>query len=159
MGQIDVQASGAAAAAEGRATPGTLTIGELATCTGVTPETIRYYEREGVIPRAERHGAGQYRRYGARDAARLRFVRRTRDLGFSLAEVRELLDLANGEGAGPCVEVNRIARSHLAQVDAKLAQLAALRAELGHLVRVCERGDTVVGCGLLNALSGTADVS
>lgn len=158
MGRSGVQVGGAEAAAEGRAAPGSLTIGELATCTGVTPETIRYYEREGVIPRAERHGAGQYRRYGAWDAERLRFVRRARDLGFSLDEVRELLDLATGERGGSCAEVNRLARAHLAQVDAKLAQLAALRAELNGLVQRCERDGDVAGCGLLSALSGTADV-
>jgi DNA-binding transcriptional MerR regulator len=155
MGGSGVQVGGAEAA--GRAAPGSLTIGELATCTGVTPETIRYYEREEVIPRAERSGAGQYRRYGAGDAERLRFVRRARDLGFSLDEVRELLDLATGEHGGSCAEVNRLARGHLAQVDAKLAQLAALRAELNGLVQGCERGGAVAGCGLLSALSGAAD--
>ena len=157
MGRSGVQVGGAEAETEGGAAPGTLTIGELATCTGVTPETIRYYEREGVIPRAERRGAGQYRRYGAGDAERLRFVRRARDLGFSLDEVRELLDLATGERGGSCAEVNHLARAHLAQVDAKLAQLAALRAELNGLVQRCERDGDVAGCGLLSALSGTAD--
>lgn len=157
MGRSGVQVGGAEATAERGTAPGTLSIGELAACTGVTPETIRYYEREGVIPRAERRGAGQYRRYGAGDAERLRFVRRARGLGFSLDKVRELLDLAIGQGGGSCAEVNRIARAHLTQVDAKLAQLAALRAELDQLVWVCERGGAVAGCGLLSALNGAAD--
>lgn len=134
-----------------------LSIGELAACTGVTAETIRYYEREGVIPPAARRGAGQYRRYAAGDATRLRFVRRARDLGFSLDEVRELLDLATGRRGGPCAEVNQIARAHLAQVDAKLAQLVALRIELDHLVASCERNAAITECGLLNALASDSE--
>ncbi|MDQ6926730.1 MAG: MerR family DNA-binding protein, partial [Candidatus Eremiobacteraeota bacterium] len=109
---------------------GALAIGALAARAGVTPEAVRYYEREGVIPPAVRTGAGRYRMYGEDDAERLRFVRRARDLGFSLGEVRELLALAAGEREHPCAEVNRIACAHLATVDAKLAQLGALRAEL-----------------------------
>lgn len=135
-----------------------LTIGELAARTGVTAETIRYYEREGVIPPAERRGSGQYRRYAAADVERLRFVRRARDLGFSLDEVRELLDLAAGRRGGPCAEVNRIARVHLAQVNAKLAQLAALRTELSRLVDACDRNAAVANCSLLGALSGVSEV-
>ena len=73
-----------------------LTIGQLAARTGVTAETIRYYERAGVVPRAVRDGAGHYRRYDEADAERLRFIRRARELGFSLDEVRELLSLALG---------------------------------------------------------------
>ena len=133
-----------------------LTIGELAARTGVTAETIRYYEREGVIPPAERRGSGQYRRYAVADAERLQFVRRARDLGFSLDEVRELLDLATGKRGGPCVEVNRMAQAHLAQVDAKLAQLGALRTELQRLVAACERNAAVTECSLLSALSGAS---
>lgn len=138
-----------------RAADATLTIGELAARTGVTAETIRYYEREGVIPPAERRGSGQYRRYAAADAERLRFVRRARDLGFSLDEVRELLDLASGARGGPCAEVSRMAQAHLAQVDAKLAQLAALRGELGRLVDACNRDAAVSDCSLLQALGRT----
>lgn len=138
--------------------PGTiesLTIGELAARAGVTPEAIRYYEREGVLPQAERHGAGRYRRYGAADAERLRFVRHARDLGFSLGEVRELLALASADPDRPCDDVNRIARAHRVQVDAKLAQLTALRTELTRLIDACDR-DAVLGeCTLLRALSGT----
>ncbi|MEJ7813043.1 MAG: helix-turn-helix domain-containing protein [Gemmatimonadaceae bacterium] len=131
-----------------------LTIGELATQSGVTPETIRYYEREGVVPEAAREGAGRYRRYGAADAERLRFIRRARDLGFSLGEVRELLALADGNPRDPCCDVNRIARAHLAQVDAKLAQLAALRTELDRVINACDGVVAVAECRILGALSG-----
>lgn len=97
-------------------------------------------------------------------AERLRFVRRARDLGFSLGEVRELLALAAGEGERPCAEVNRIACAHLANVDAKLVQLGALRAELACLVGACNRDAAVGDCSLLSALSdppgsGAADAS
>ncbi len=150
-------ANGSVNAGQNGEADATLSIGELAARTGVTAETIRYYEREGVIPPATRRGAGQYRRYAVADAERLRFVRRARDLGFSLEEVRELLDLAAGRRGGPCAEVNRMARTHLAQVDAKLAQLAALRIELDRLVASCERDDAVTDCSLLSALSGSSD--
>lgn len=129
-----------------------LTIGELAKATGVTAETIRYYEREGVIPAPERVGTGRYRRYDRTDAERLRFVRRARDLGFTLEEVRELLALGAGDRTRPCAEVNVVARAHLARVDAKLAQLTALRTELGRLVRACDRDVMIADCTLLKAL-------
>jgi len=107
-----------------------------------------------VIPPAVRTGAGQYRTYGEADAERLRFVRRARDLGFSLGEVRELLALAAGDRGRPCAEVNRIASAHLATVDAKLAQLGELRAELARLVATCDRDAAPADCSLLGALSG-----
>ena len=132
----------------------TLSIGALAEQTGVTPEAIRYYEREGVIPPATRTGAGSYRQYGTADAERLRFVRRARDLGFSLEEVRELLALASGDPNRPCGNVNQIAHAHLAQVDAKLAQLRALRRELNRLIASCDRDASLADCSLLTALSG-----
>lgn len=132
----------------------TLTIGELATRAGVSPEAIRYYEREGVVPSAVRSGTGRYRQYGEADVERLRFVRRARELGFSLDEVRGLLALADGSPSRPCTEVNRIARAHLAQVDAKLAQLTALRAELDRVIGECDGVVPVAECRILGALSG-----
>lgn len=136
-----------------------LTIGELAARTGVTAEAIRYYEREGVVPPAARGGAGRYRRYGEADAERLRFIRRARDLGFSLDEVRGLLALADGDPARPCDDVNRIARAHLAQVDAKLAQLGALRAELEGVIEACGGVVPVAECRILGALAGMGDAA
>ena len=133
-----------------------LTIGELATHTGVTAETIRYYEREGVVPRAARSGPGRYRRYTGADVERLRFIRRARDLGFSLGEVRELLALADGTPDRACTDVDRIARAHLAQVDAKLAQLTALRVELDRVVNACNSTVPIAECRILATLSGDA---
>ena len=144
-----------------REMPGTnLTIGELATRTGVSAEAIRYYEREGVVPVAVRGGPGRYRQYGETDAERLLFIRRARELGFSVDEVRELLALADGSPSRPCTDVNRIALAHLAQVDAKLAQLSALRAELDRLIGECNGVVPVADCRILGALSGedTTDV-
>lgn len=130
------------------------TIGELAEATGVTRETIRFYERVGVLPRPARTGAGDYRRYTRADTERVRFVRRARDLGFDLDEVRGLLALAAGDQARSCAEVNVVARLHLAQVDEKLARLTALRAELSRLIRSCTRDVVIANCTLLNALNG-----
>lgn len=148
------RAGGATPGATGDLTIDALTIGALAAQAGVTPEAVRYYEREGVIPPAARTGAGRYRAYAPADAERLRFVRRARDLGFSLDTVRELLALAAGDGGRPCAEVNRIAGAHLAQVNAKLAQLRALRGELARLVAACDRDAPLAECSLLGALSG-----
>jgi DNA-binding transcriptional MerR regulator len=131
-----------------------LSIGELAARAGVTAEAVRYYEREGVVPPAARGGPGRYRKYGEADVERLRFVRRARDLGFSLDEVRGLLALADGSPSHPCTEVNTMARAHLAQVDAKLAQLAALRTELDRVIGECKGVVPVADCRILAALSG-----
>lgn len=128
-----------------------MVIGALAERTGVTAETIRYYERVGVLPQPVRGNAG-YRRYGPADVERLSFVRRARDLGFSLDEVRELLSLAD-EPDRPCAEVDQLARAHLAQVEAKIAQLAALRAELVRVIGACRGGVAVSDCRILHALS------
>jgi DNA-binding transcriptional MerR regulator len=129
-----------------------LMIGELARLTGVTAETIRYYEKERVIPRPKRAGSGKYRRYERADADRLRFVRHARDLGFSLDDVRELLTLAESDPKKPCEGVDQIARSHMAAVDAKIAQLTALRRELGRLTADCDPSAGVGDCSLLSAL-------
>lgn len=145
--------SNRAAGSDEPAAPVSLTIGDLAARSGVTAEAIRYYEREGVIPRARRGGIGRYRLYGAADAERLRFVRRARDLGFSLGEVRELLALASDDPDRPCGAVNRVARSHLAQVEEKLGQLTALRAELQRLISACDGDVVLANCSLLGALS------
>lgn len=128
-----------------------LTIGQLAAQTGVTPEAIRYYEREGVVPQALRRGAGRYRRYSQADAERLSFIKHARDLGFSLDDVRELLSLAE-DPARVCSDVDALARAHLERVEAKLVQLRALRSELEHLVAECRGGRSVAECQILRAL-------
>jgi DNA-binding transcriptional MerR regulator len=129
-----------------------LMIGELAKMAGVTAEAIRFYEREQVIPRAKRGGSG-YRRYDRADADRLRFIRRARDLGFSLEDVRGLVSLAESDPTRSCGDVDQIARAHIAQVDAKLAQLTALRTELSRLMANCDPNGEIADCSLLTALN------
>src|SRR5262249_51257449 len=105
---------------------GSLSIGELARLTSTKVETVRYYERIGLLPSPARTG-GNYRAYTRRHLERLSFIRRGRDLGFSLDEVRELLRLSDDRDRS-CAEVDRIARAHLTEVERKLADLAALGA-------------------------------
>jgi DNA-binding transcriptional MerR regulator len=132
---------------------GGLMIGELAKLAGVTAETIRYYERERVIPRPKRAGSGRYRRYESADADRLRFVKRARDLGFSLDDVRELLALAASSPEKPCANVNEIANAHMAAVEEKIQRLTLLRTELARLTAACDPKDAIADCRLLAALS------
>ena len=129
----------------------------LATRTGCTPEAIRYYEREGVVPRPARAGSGRYRQYTDADVERLPFLRRARELGFSLAEVRALLTFSDGDPGRSCGEVDALARAHLTQVDAKLAQLSALRDALAGVIDQCRGGVAVADCRILGALSGGAE--
>src|SRR6267143_4851873 len=100
---------------------GRIAIGALATHTGANIETIRYYERVGLLP-APARSSGGYRLYGTDHLKRLNFIRRARALGFSIGEVRTLLRLAD-ERKRPCVEVRVVAEAHLKDVRAKIADL------------------------------------
>jgi Cu(I)-responsive transcriptional regulator len=129
---------------------GSLSIGDLARATGTKVETIRYYERIGLLPPPPRTG-GNYRAYGAGHLARLSFARRARDLGFPLDQIRALLDLAD-QRERSCEAVDAITRDHLAEVDRKLADLTALRRELAFLIGQCRHG-TVADCRIIEALA------
>ncbi len=131
----------------------TFSIGELARQTRTKVETIRYYERIGLLPPPART-EGNYRAYARRHLDRLSFVRRGRDLGFSLDEVRELLRLSDDREQS-CADVDRIARLHLAEVERKLADLKALRAELREVVGQCRHG-TIASCRIIEALAPQA---
>lgn len=135
-------------------TAGDLTIGVLAARTGCTAEAIRYYEREGVLPRPVRAGSGRYRRYTDADVQRLSFLRRARELGFSLDEVRALLAFSDGDPRRSCADVDSLARAHLVQVDGKLSQLTALRGALAGIIDRCSGGLAVADCRILDALAG-----
>lgn len=124
-------------------------IGELARETGTKVETIRFYEAEGLIPTPPRTG-GNYRDYDRLHLDRLSFIRRSRDLGFTLDQVRVLLRLADNERL-PCGEVDAIAGDQLQQVERKIADLQALRKELAGMVNQCKKG-TVADCRILDAL-------
>jgi Cu(I)-responsive transcriptional regulator len=127
-----------------------LSIGDLAKATGTKVETVRWYEKVGVLP-APARTAGNYRAYAPEHLNRLSFIRRGRDLGFSLDEVRALLELADQKDRD-CGEVDAIARQHLADVERKIADLAALAAELRHVIGQCH-GGTVSECRIIEALA------
>jgi len=131
---------------------GGIAIGELSRQTGCNIETIRYYERIGLLPAPARRG--RYRDYGREDVGRLSFVRRARELGFSLDEVRALLRLAGGRDDA-CAEVRSLAATHLADVRRKVADLRAMERALAHSIRRCDRGETP-RCPLIETLSGDA---
>lgn len=127
-----------------------MNIGQLGRATDTKPETIRYYERIGLLPPPPRT-AGNYRAYATEHVNRLTFARRARDLGFSIEQVRALLQLADHRERS-CEAVDAIAREHLAAVQRKLADLAALGRELESLLGQCRRG-TIAECRILEALA------
>ena len=124
-------------------------IGELSRATGTNIETIRYYERIGLLP-APGRTAANYRSYGPAHRSRLSFVRHSRELGFTIEEIRSLLDLLD-DPARDCGEADRIATAHLQQVEAKIAQLTLLRDELARIVGRC-RGGAAADCRVIEAL-------
>ncbi|MBU3259983.1 helix-turn-helix domain-containing protein [Roseovarius sp. PS-C2] len=128
-----------------------LKIGDLSDLTGTKVVTIRYYEKIGLLPSPGR-SANNYRSYDAAALDRLRFIRRCRDLGFSLDQIRELLGMAS-DVARPCREVDAITATHLAQVERKIADLQALAAELRHISAKCRGGGTIKNCRILDAMS------
>ncbi len=127
-----------------------LSIGDLAGATGTKVETIRYYERIGLLPEPART-EGNYRAYASAHMKRLSFIRRARSLGFSLDQIRALLALADDDDRS-CADVDAIARQHLEEIDSKLAHLTALRGELDHMLRQCQTG-TIAECRIIEALS------
>jgi MerR family mercuric resistance operon transcriptional regulator len=125
-------------------------IGVVAQRSGCGIETIRFYERAGVLPRAMRTESGR-RVYDDTDIARITFIRRTRELGFSLDEVRGLLALADGS-PDACGQVQSLAQHHLDEIAAKIADLKVMQTVLGALITQCAQGDDIA-CPLIAALS------
>ena len=126
------------------------TIGALSKQSGVNVETIRYYEKIGIMPMAGRN-AGGYRIYGQNCLKRLTFVRRARELGFSIEQIRALLALAAPTRAS-CADVREIARTHLDEVRAKLADLARLEHILAETIARCS-GEPAPSCPVLDMLA------
>jgi MerR family mercuric resistance operon transcriptional regulator len=124
-------------------------IGRLSQRTGTKVETIRYYERVGLLP-APARSAGGYRLYGVEHLKRLTFIRGARALGFSIGEVRTLLKLAD-ERKRPCAEVRVVAEAHLGDVRAKIADLSAMERVLNDTVARCAKG-TGSHCPVIEAL-------
>ena len=124
-------------------------IGQLAEAAGVHVETIRYYQTLGLMPRPARaHGA--VRRYGEEAVSRVRFIKRAQALGFSLDEVKLLLELSVGEH---CAETRTLAKHKLDLVERKMADLLAMQGALQKLVRACGSGREGRGCPIIENLS------
>jgi len=126
-----------------------IAIGAVSKHTGTNIETVRYYERVGLLP-APARSSGGYRLYGADHLKRLSFIRRARALGFSLAEVRKLLTLAD-QRRRSCAEVRIVAAAHLEDVKAKLADLRQMERVLKETVARCEAGSGS-HCPMIDAL-------
>ncbi|MBW8777793.1 MAG: Cu(I)-responsive transcriptional regulator [Burkholderiales bacterium] len=126
-----------------------MNIGEAAARSGVSAKMIRHYETLGLLPRVERTDSG-YRQYGDREVHTLKFIRRSRDLGFSMAEIAELLQLwQNPRRASSSVK--RIALTHIADLDRRMAEMAEMRQTLHRLADCCA-GDQRPDCPILEAL-------
>jgi Hg(II)-responsive transcriptional regulator len=123
---------------------------EVAERAGVNTQTLRYYERRGLLPDPPRSAAG-YRIYPPSAVQVLRFVKRSQELGFTLAEVEELLGLADG-GPESCEAARGLAQTHIAELDRKIADLQRMRASLATLVATCERPRADRSCPLLATL-------
>ena len=125
-------------------------IGDLSRETGVNIETIRYYERSGVLPPPARQENGR-RVYDAADVRRLGFIRHARDLGFDLQSVQILLALQEQPEAS-CADASRIAQAQLDEVERRIARLQSLQLELSRMVAECQKG-VVAECRVIEALS------
>lgn len=129
-------------------------IGALAEQTGVHVETIRYYQNLGLMPKPTR-AHGSVRRYGPEAADRLRFIKRAQALGFSLEEVRLLLDLSVGEH---CAETRTFAEQKKRLVAKKISDLRSIQIALDKLIRACGTGRKGHGCPIIESLSGDTRV-
>ncbi|PWN57699.1 MerR family DNA-binding protein [Abyssibacter profundi] len=129
-----------------------LTIGRLARATGLSVETIRYYEREGILPEPQRTAAN-YRLYPTDSIERLRFVLRAKTLGFSLAEIRTLLGL---QGGGDRAAVRALAQAHLEDIERRIRDLNAMRRVLRQAVADCDGQGSTVGCPIIQAIEADA---
>ena len=129
---------------------------EVAGWAGVNTQTLRYYERRGLLPEPPRSRSG-YRDYPVSAVGVLRFVKRAQELGFTLAEVEELLQLAGG-GPDRCDRARALAEAHAASLEAKIADLRRMRASLGELVATCERPRADRCCPLLRAIESTTQL-
>jgi MerR family mercuric resistance operon transcriptional regulator len=128
-----------------------IAIGELSRQTQCHIETIRYYERIGLLPQPFRTQA-RFRRYGTEDVVRLRFIRRARQLGFSLDEVRALLKLSGTDGDHTRAELRSLVAKHVGDIRARITDLQAIERMLSAAVSECECGQQL-GCPIMDVLS------
>jgi DNA-binding transcriptional MerR regulator len=125
-------------------------IGELATKAGLDVQTVRYYEREGLIDPPSRTPSG-YRTYGPAQLERMQFIRHCRSLDMPLVDVRRLITLSSDKGVS-CDEVNGMVQRHLERIRAKRSALELLEKQLAGLNAQCESGHRVADCGILEEL-------
>jgi len=128
-----------------------LTIGRVAAKTGVKVPTIRYYEQIGLMPEPER-SAGNQRVYEGQAVKRLSFIAHARQLGFSLEQIRQLLNLSD-DPHQTCEEANEIAQQHLREIESRMKRLRSLKKELLNMVDVCRTNGTIADCRVIETLA------
>ena|ERR1022692_3462149 len=128
-----------------------ISIGDMAKGTGTKVVTVRYYEQIGLLPAPSRT-AGNYRTYSNENMRRLRFIRRCRDLGFTLDQIRDLLHLSSQKDE-ECAEVDRITAQHLIEIEQKISDLKRLARELRGLNNCCQGNGIIADCRIIEALS------
>ena len=126
-----------------------MTIGEVARLAGLGVETVRFYERKGLVPEPPRRRSG-YRMYPPETIPRLAFIRRAKELGFTLAEIGELLELR--EATGPCAEVRQRAEAKIASIKARIRDLERMRDVLAELAGACPGEGAGDRCPMLRSL-------
>ncbi|MEJ2742165.1 MAG: helix-turn-helix domain-containing protein [Gammaproteobacteria bacterium] len=125
-------------------------IGQVAKAARCKVQTVRYYERVGLLPEAART-EGNQRVYGQAHLDRLSFIRHSRELGFSLEQIRKILDLVD-DPTQSCIEVDRIAKLHLKEVESKIRRLEGMRMELQRMISQCAGGH-VTSCRIVESLA------
>ena len=135
--------------------PSGIAVGELSRQTQCHIETIRYYERIGLLPQPHRTQT-RVRRYGSEDVARLRFIRRARQLGFTLDEVRALLRLVGADGDQICAEARTIATARVTDIRARIADLQAIEQVLSDAIYKCGHRP---GCPIMDALAASGEMN
>lgn len=133
-----------------------LTIGKVAKAAGLGVETIRYYEREGLLPEPARTAAG-YRIYAESSITRLRFIIRAKNLGFTLTEIKGLLHLS--DGGGDQADAKQLTDHKLNLIKQRIADLERMRDALQELSSSCSGDGCIEQCPIINALSADVDVS
>jgi MerR family mercuric resistance operon transcriptional regulator len=135
--------------------PGTLRIGEVARRAGVNIQTLRYYERRGLMKKPDRTPSG-YRQYSPEAVRLIRFVKRAQELGFTLVEVEELLRLREDQRAS-CAQVRSAARAKVEDIDRKIKSLGRMKRALGVLIASCTSEGSTRRCPILEALDDTSE--
>lgn len=131
-----------------------LTTGRLAEAASVNPQTLRYYERRGLLSKPAR-STGNYRLFDQADVQRVRFIKRAQSMGFSLAEVGELLALGM-DASADCGDVREKAQAHLASIERKIRDLRAIQATLSELIDGCPGTGSLSDCPILRDFMGAS---